>query len=362
VSRIYFYAGVFAFFSSIGFISLLMQTVQLPLTQILITVLVMGIFAIGYAAVSIARRHWIIPLLILAEAAFFGFLKNLYREPLQFVERASPFRDQLAYLGVGAILSVVAGYFLFISFFRQQGARYFRAQNEIALASEIHKALVPPIQKTLGSFEVFATSVPSGEVGGDLVDIAGDGNSWTGYVADVSGHGVSAGLLMAMFKTAVRTRASQTSPECLLNDVHRALYPLKTPNMFATVGVLQWTTGNQFSLALAGHPPLLHFSKRAGEVREYPTLDLPLGILPEQTFSSTSVTCEAGDILLLLTDGMTEVFDKHGNEMGIEPIKSALAKSATLPLAEIFAKLRQVALGAGPQDDDQTMLIVRRAL
>ena len=87
---------------------------------------------------------------------------------------------------------------------------------------------------------------------------------------------------------------------------------------------------------------------------------MPLGILPEQTFSAQSIPCEIGDVLLLLTDGLTEVFDKHGNEMGIGPIKTALARSAALPLSDVFTQLRQVALQAGHQDDDQTMPLVRK--
>lgn len=163
---------------------------------------------------------------------------------------------------------------------------------------------------------------------------------------------------MAMFKTAVRTRADGTSSPKLLEEVHRALYPLKTANMFVTVGVLQ-CAGKHFMLSLAGHPPLLHYEKRMGTVREYPALDLPLGILPEQTFNSSAVECESGDLLVLLTDGMTEVFDKNGAEMGVEPIKAVLVKSATLPLPELFTVLRQQALNFGHQDDDQTVLIVR---
>jgi len=94
-------------------------------------------------------------------------------------------------------------------------------------------------------------------------------------------------------------------------------------------------------------------------VTEYPTLDFPLGILPEQSFESTSVTFERGDLFLLLTDGMTEVFDQDGKEMGIGPVKDAFAKSAKMPLPEIFSTLRESALSFGHQDDDQTMLIVR---
>jgi sigma-B regulation protein RsbU (phosphoserine phosphatase) len=205
------------------------------------------------------------------------------------------------------------------------------------------------------SFEIYGISVPSGEVGGDLVGVAGDRESWTGYVADVSGHGVSAGLLMAMFKTAVRTRAKDVSSGELLAEVHRAPYPLKTPNMFATVAVLQWT-GRVFNLTLAGHLPLLHYLHSCGEVREYPACDLPLGVLPEQIFGSMEVLCETGDILVLLTDGLTEVFDKSGREMGIEPVKAALVRSATQGLPELSATIRKAALNFGEQTDDQTML------
>ena len=140
--------------------------------------------------------------------------------------------------------------------------------------------------------------------------------------------------------------------------MHRALYPLKTPNMFATVAVLQWT-GRVFNLSIAGHLPLLHYLHSCGEVREYPALDLPLGVLPEQTFGSTEVVCQTGDILLLLTDGLTEVFDKNGRELGIERVKDVFRRSATNALPELSTSVREAALSFGKQNDDQTMLIIR---
>lgn len=356
--RICFYAAVFSLFASVGVLVLLMNTIYLSPLQILLNIVVMGGFAVAYAAVSIWQRYWLIPGLIILEGICFALIGAHYRERLQLISAGSPLHGQLEILGVIGIVSVLFGYALFILFFARQGARYFRAHNEIAMAAEIHRALVPPIHKTIASFEVYGISVPSGEVGGDLVDIAEDGQSWTGYVADVSGHGVSAGLLMAMFKTAVRTRAKDVSAGELLAEVHRALYPLKTPNMFATVGVLQWT-GQVFNLALAGHLPLLHYLHSCGEVREYPASDLPLGVLPEQIFSSQEVRSQTGDILVLLTDGLTEVFDKTGREMGIEPVKDVLVRSAKGRLPELSASIREAALHFGKQNDDQTMLIVR---
>ena len=356
--KIYFYAAVFSLFASVGVLVLLMGTTYLSPLQIVLNIVISGGFAITYAAVSIWRRYWLIPVLGVCEGVLFALLGAHYHARSQLITPGSPLQRQLEILGLIGIVSVVLGYVLFVVFFASQGARYFRAHNEIAMAAEIHRALVPPIHKTLASFEVYGVSVPSGDVGGDLVDVAEDGQLWTGYVADVSGHGVSAGLLMAMFKTAVRTRGKAVSSGELLTEVHRALYPLKTPNMFATVAVLQWT-GRAFNLALAGHLPLLHYLHSSGKVRLYPAFDLPLGVLPEQTFSSTEVLCQTGDILVLLTDGLTEVFDKNGREMGIEPIKRALVRSATRRLPELSANLLEVALNFGKQSDDQTVLIIR---
>ncbi len=356
--RVCFYGAVFSLFASVGALVLLTSTGYLSPLQIVLNIVIMGSFAIGYAAVSIWQRYWLIPVLIGSEGFLFAVLAARYRAASQLVASGSVLERQLVTLAVVGIVSVVTGYALFIVFFARQGARYFRVQNEIAMAGEIHRALVPPIHRTIASFEIYGTSVPSGEVGGDLVDIAENGRSWTGYVADVSGHGVSAGLLMAMFKTAMRTRANDLSAGNLLTEVHRALYPLKTPNMFATVGVLQWS-GHAFSLALAGHLPLLHYSHSRRQVLEYPAADLPLGILPDQSFCSQEVVCQRGDILMLLTDGLTEVFDKSGKEMGIEAVEVLLAESASQALPDLFTSIRRAALTFGKQEDDQTMLMIR---
>ena len=356
--RICFYGAVFALFASVGALALLLATTSLSLIQIISVVLITGGFAVGYARVSIAQRYWLIPVIGVIEGLLFAVVGSSYHAAPQLIATDSPLHRQIDILATIGIASVWIGYILFAVFFARQGARYFRAHNEIAMASEIHRSLVPPIHRSIGAFEIYAISVPSGEVGGDLVDVAEDGPFWTGYVADVSGHGVSAGLMMAMFKTAVRTSPSGLSSGELLGDVHRALYPLKTPNMFATAGVLQWT-GEHFSLALAGHPPLLHYSRSRGDVQEFAPLDLPVGVLPQQTFRSEQIQCDSGDLLLLLTDGLTEVFDKHGREMGLHPIKEAFKHSANQTLPDICAILRKTALTFGKQDDDQTMLLVR---
>ena len=122
--------------------------------------------------------------------------------------------------------------------------RYLRAQAELAVAHEIHRVLVPSIDRTAGEDEFFGWSIASGEVGGDLVDLVDADGRWLAYVADVSGHGVGAGIVMGMFKSALRTRAlADGSVAAVLGDIQTALMPLKQPNMYVTVACVRGGAG-----------------------------------------------------------------------------------------------------------------------
>src|SRR5262249_15837545 len=103
--------------------------------------------------------------------------------------------------GVLANVMVIGGYILFVPFMRKEGMRVFGAMTEVRLASEVHRALVPAISRKIGEYEIYGASVPTGQVGGDLVDLIETHGHWTAYVADVSGHGVPAGMMMAMVKS-----------------------------------------------------------------------------------------------------------------------------------------------------------------
>ena len=355
-----FYAAVFSLFATIGFLTLLMRTSRLPIAEIVSTVLLCAGFAVLYAAVAARRKYPWMPALFIAQSAGFAVLGTHFQHDVALVPKGSEIGMQLHLLGWGGILMLVSGYVFFLVFVSKEGERFFRTHAEITLARELHQALVPEIRKTIGGFEIYGASVPSGEVGGDLVDLVTCGADWTAYVADVSGHGIAPGVLMAMFKASVRTRlVAGDNGTDLLAGVHQTLYPLKTSNMFVTAGFLQ-ECGGRLTLSLAGHPALLHLQRTTGEICEYAPADLPMGILPEQNFSSRNIDCQTGDILLLLTDGITEAAKPSGEELGIDPVKSGLRQWADLPLPELFRNLREQSLAFGKQMDDQTMLLVRR--
>lgn len=301
--------GVFSLFASIGFVWMLMSPVRETVASALLTVAIYGGFAVGYAALSIARKFWLIPVWALVQAAAFTLLANFFHAGV--IENRKELEHQMMVLGVCAILAIVAGYVVFIIFVRLEGARYFRIQTEIELAREIHRSLVPTVERKFDGFEIFGASVPSGEVGGDLVDVAESSGEWIAYIADISGHGVAAGVLMAMFKTSIRSGlGDEGSLAELLERAHRTLYPLKMPNMFVTAAVLQPRPGGKsVTYSLAGHPALMRYCSQQGAIVEYASQNLPLGILPEQQFAADRLECNPGDVLLLLTDGFSEVFD-----------------------------------------------------
>ncbi len=360
-SRISVLVAVFCLFASIGFISLLINPVKHTSGFTLATVLISGGCAVGYAWLATIRKYWYMPILGIAEGLMFATLGARYH-PATLVNDGAALQKQLGVLGALAILTICLGYVLFIFFIRRESGRYFRIQTEMELAGEIHRSLVPSFERRVGRFEIFGASVASGAVGGDLVDLAESPAGWFSYVADISGHGVPSGVLMAMFKTSIRSRmANGGSPGELLDEVHRTLFPLKMSNMFVTAGVLQLQDGNGVNFSLAGHPPLMRYSRAQKKVIEYVAQNLPLGIVAEQRFNGDVLHCDPGDVLLLLTDGFSEVFDAKGNELGLEPLKSKFAELADQPLPLIFDTLRKLSLKFGKQDDDQTMLLLRYA-
>ena len=355
-------AAVFCVIGSVGFLSIgVIPDLVSPL-QTALTVLISGGFAVGYALVGTRHKPKALFFLIPLHIAAISLLSKLGQRTAAAVNIPPAFKHKILLDNIGAMVLVIGGYILFMIFFQREGKRYFKAHTEIRLASEIHGALVPSLMLQIGEFELYGVSQPSGEVGGDLVDVIQEGDRWFGYVADVSGHGVPAGVMMAMVKSAVRMYWVQGQSESsLMEPLNSVLTAVSPQDMFVTCAYLQSDGGNTLRFSLAGHLPILHFRAATGTVAEYSIINFPLGLFPQTAFESSETACSPGDVLVVLTDGLTEVFDRKGRELGMEPLKRALQESGAEPLEEISLSLQRTARQHGPQSDDQTMLIVRRS-
>ena len=321
-----------------------------------------GLFAGGIAVIYIiVVRHWspLLPVLV-ALHILSAIEVDRIVGPLGPPLAGAALKARLVMDVNSATCAIVLGFVLLSQVVRREGARFFRLTTEIELAQEIHRQLVPRIARMIGRFEFRGVSLPSGEVGGDLVDVVETPAGWTSFVADVSGHGVAAGLLMGMLKSTTRTQLrTGEGLQGLLKTMNSVLFDLKSPTMFATFAGVQHDGGPTLQFAVAGNQPILHYRSATAALCELTTPQVPVAMFSEYTFAVADLTCEPGDLLVILTDGLTEVFDRADQEFGLDRLKNLIQQNATAPLETIEERVFSAVRAHGSQLDDQTLLLIR---
>lgn len=357
--------AIFLLFSTMGFLVDIMDGGSHPVPLLVSNVLFSGSIALVYAASSIYSWRFLTAG-VLAHLLYASVIAKVVETD------GTPSEARLVLDALGVITAVVASYACFLNFIHNTGARYLRVQTEIQLAREIHGVLVPIVASRIGEYEFYGFSEASGDVGGDLVDLVPlarpGGPGWIGYIADVSGHGVSSGVLMGMVKSAahMKLRNLDGGPLIapLLDDLNAVLQPLKQSSMFVTFACVARTEGPELEFSVAGHLPILHIpAARAPDgpaVHEITIPQIPVGMFEARRFASAALTMAPGDLLVLITDGLTEVFDAADDEFGMERVKAHLARHATKPLDTIARGLIATVRAHGEQIDDQTILLIRR--
>lgn len=338
-----------------------------PILRLVLSVLLTSTFAIGYAVAGFLLRgqSWkvIAPLFVVhffSMGMLIRWLPSLPRLKSMSTADINLLQSRLSFEALGIIAAIFLGYncFLYASVF--EGRRYFRDHAEIALAREIHQVLVPAIDDKMGGYEFYGRSSPSGEVGGDLIDLAGTGESWVAYVADVSGHGVAPGVVMGMVKSASRMLLSSGDDSThLMPRLNEVLYPLKTPDMFVTFCFVA-SSGSRLRVGLAGHPAILEYSARTGEVTELESPNMPLGIVPSAEFATAELIAETGSVFALYTDGLLEAANAAGEEYGVKHLKEELKKRGKESLEAICRAIQESVARHGAQADDQSILLIRK--
>jgi hypothetical protein len=366
-ARLLFLLGVFFIFSTIGFAGDITEIGRQPIVRLVLSVLIVGIFPMCYALSGfiLRRDFWKVsaPLFVVHFLLINVISQKFPAAPEATQMSAGELAQLHSRLSVDALaitLLVVLGYICFIYASVTAGRRYFHAHAEMQLATEIHRVLVPAIETKLGEYEFYGRSSPSGEVGGDLIDLAGSEEHWVAYVADVAGHGVAPGVVMGMAKSAARMLLSSGDDTGhLLTRLNEVLYPLKKPDMFVTFCFLA-KNGEGLRVGLAGHPAILHFSARTNAVTQLECPNMPLGILPTGEFAVSEVRAEAGDVFALYTDGFLEPANAAGEEFGITRLQAEFQKHGKESLEVICRSLQESVAKHGAQFDDQSLFLIRK--
>lgn len=364
-ARAAFYIGVFCCFAPIGLLREATTLTVEPWWVIALMTLFSGAVAVAYAWTAIHAPRWF-PVPVALHIALTVLFAQTIPEtvpPTTLGEHdLQLLSNRMAIMAAVITLSLAGAYVSFFILIRREGLRFSGAHTEIRLARNIHEALVPRLSGRQGDMAWLGRSRPSGDVGGDLVDELETPRGWHACVADVSGHGVASGLLMGMFKTAFRAALDDaTDVADVATRINRTISPLRQPHMFITAAFIQQTAPGRLAYLLAGHPPMLHYHHATNTSDWVGESQLALALLDDTVYTSDELVLAHGDVLVIVTDGLLEVFDRDDRELGLDGLNRAVTAAARGgSLADIEQAVFTTCEQHGPQLDDQTVLVVTR--
>ena len=245
-----------------------------------------------------------------------------------------------------------------------------RLDRDLEIARDIQRILLPSTSPEVPGFEISGINIPARQVSGDYFDyLKVDEGHFGIVIADVSGKGVPASLIMAMCRSVLRSQApTNASPADVLRKVNRQLFPDMKEDMFISMAylILENQSG-QLSIARAGHDAPLLYTARDHKVIKVNPPGMALGVDSGSVFDrltrNFTVNLAKDDCLILYTDGVTEALDNNSMEFGMDRVIQAVQTSAPDGAPAIVKRLtddlRSFA-GMQPQNDDITLIVIRK--
>jgi serine phosphatase RsbU (regulator of sigma subunit) len=240
--------------------------------------------------------------------------------------------------------------------------------GEMEVAKRIQTSLLPE-NRRVGGYEVAARMSPAAEVGGDYYDIiqVGEDRNWIA-IGDVSGHGVESGLVMMMTQTSILSLVrenDQLSPADVFSAVNDVLLENISRLHSARYMTLNVVRLRDAGLTLAGkHQDVLVWRKAMGAVETVSNEGCWIGVVDDTRgrVADQTIAMDVGDVALFFTDGATEAMNAKSEMYGEDRLGAVLASVAEKPLDEALEVLfASIAAFRAVQDDDVTMMLVRRA-
>lgn len=247
----------------------------------------------------------------------------------------------------------------------EQGIEKEKMEKELSLASQIQKDFLPKENPKSESFDISGSNLPCYQVGGDYFDYIPIDPARMGItIADVSGKGVSASLLMASLRAALQSEVhAEYNMETMVSKLNDFVHRSSGLNKFITFFFCELNKKTaELNYINAGHnPPLIIDPK--GNVRRLESSGFCLGMFPKVQYKMDKVDLGVNDIILLFTDGITESRNKNNEEFEEEQLIKLVKKNVKLGAEILIEKIKQeleaFATGA-EQMDDQTIVVIKR--
>lgn len=239
-------------------------------------------------------------------------------------------------------------------------------QNEIDQIAEIQRSLLPQSFPEIPGLEIASAYATFDRAGGDYYDVFPDpaGTGRFGFlIADASGHGPSAAVVVAMLHAVVANFTTLPRPAEVLEEINRKLFARRIGNSFVTaLAAVYDPADSSLCFAGAGHPPpMLRSGDRAEELAF--ESGPPLGILERVDSEERTVVLKPGDTVLLYTDGISEAMSIDHKLFGVERIRAAFVEAspgAQNAIDRVNTTLKAY-IGVAKPNDDQTMLALHRS-
>ncbi len=239
-----------------------------------------------------------------------------------------------------------------------------RLEKELAIARDIQLSFLPKQAPSIPGFELAGTARTHVEVGGDYYDYIPVSDSRLGLaIADVSGKGIPAGLLMAGFRMSLLAEIrNDFAIRAVMRKVNTLLHESIERDKFVTAfyGVLDYKN-RVLIFSNAGHnPPIL--VRENGSIEQLLEGGVALGVLPDAVYEERPIAIQAGDVLLLYTDGVTEAESPKGEQFGQWRLEQLLARVRGLDANQILEAVVDEVLAwvaERGQNDDLTLMVVK---
>jgi sigma-B regulation protein RsbU (phosphoserine phosphatase) len=238
-----------------------------------------------------------------------------------------------------------------------------RIESELELAATIQRQLLPRDLPIVPGLELAARNRPTRQVGGDYFDLFPlSGGRLAFIVADVSGKGVPAALLVSTVHAAVHLQIDEAKTVAdLIGRIDRHLQKYAATRKFLTAffGLLEPATGT-LRYVSAGHNPAL-LRRVSGAIEQLKATGVPLGMFPNSSWREEVVTLAQGDLLCVYTDGVSEALNAADEEYGLERLSRRIERDGRVDelCRAIFDEIEDFAADV-PQYDDQTLMLIRR--
>ena len=251
------------------------------------------------------------------------------------------------------------------AYLHRQALEKERLERELDLAADIQRRLLPDVVPRLDGYELAGWSRPARHVGGDYYDFMRVGDQKvTAVLADVSGKGMPAALMVSTIHSALRLLVSQTEVgPGLITHLNQHIAESSAPNRFITLFLAELDPEqNRLKFVNAGHNPALMI-RALGGVQELGSGGLPVGLFKDGSFEQGCVEMDRGDLLCVYSDGITECLSRSDEEFGLTRLTELVTSLQGSPLTAIVTAVdkavTEFAQGQS-QGDDQTLVLVRR--